>query len=119
MSFKNNLLLSEGTYDSYTILSKYFDMIANELLKRHSKKDYVGFTFDVDRMSGTWMWNSENNQVYATLGWEMQDELPIDVDEGDISINSKICKVSKLTFNLKKDISMYFKAILPILNKLK
>jgi len=114
------ILVQGASYNANDIVEKYLDKIAKEA----SSKKISGFSFDMDKIAGTWYWYKKDSpyQIYATLGWEGQDELPLslsNVDSGDpiADEDDKTCKVSALTFDLKKDVSVYLKAVAKFIKK--
>ena len=119
--FKKHMM-SENRYDAFMMVNKYLTLLEQYLQKTYSKKEHNGFVYDLDRMSGTWSWiNKNDTQVMATLGWDDQNDIPITVmDSSGNELYTGTIKsfgVDKLTFNVKKDITNYLKAIAPILKK--
>ena len=75
-----------------------------------------GWTFSIQRMTGTWEWNHPKfeDAIYATWGWEGKNEIPIETSDGESfkSIKLKL-KVSEPEDekNLKRDAKKYIDAM--------
>ena len=87
-------------YDSK--IAKYSDELGEYI--RIMKPKIAGLKFDVERMTGNWVWEDNEIGIYATWGWEGKKEVPIEPDDGG-------GVVKKLrynpTFDMKKDATWY------------
>ena len=63
-----------------------------------------GFKFDVEYMTGSWLWEKGDIAIYATWGWEGKKEVPI--EDGDTGDRLKTLKYNS-TGDLKKDAKWY------------
>ena len=111
-------------YDPILIVDKYIDKMLVEVEKRHTYKPINGFLFSIQMMSGTWEWynKSSDTVIMATVGWELYDNLPIDINIDDSDEHVYITgnfKISDLTFDLKKDVDKYIKELTPYFKKYK
>ena len=105
-----------------TLLLEYDDKVANysdelgnyiTLLKPKVK----GWSFSIQRMTGTWEWNHPKfeDAVYATWGWEGKNEIPLESSDGDdlgkikLKLKPKESLESKL--DVKKDVKKYLDAM--------
>ena len=72
-----------------------------------------GWSFSIQRMTGTWEWNHPKfeDAVYATWGWEGKNEIPLESSDGDdlgkikLKLKPKESLESKL--DVKKDVKKY------------
>ena len=92
-------------------VANYSDELGNfiYLLKPKIK----GWSFSIQRMTGTWEWNHPKfeDAVYATWGWEGKNEIPLESSDGDdlgkikLKLKPKESLESKL--DVKKDVKKY------------
>ena len=69
------------------------------------KPRIAGFRWTEERMTGSWEWYNPriNIVVYATWGWEGKEQVPIEIEDGDVVKTLKY----KHTGDLKKDATWY------------
>ena len=92
-----------------TLLLEYDDKVAkySDELGTYIKalRPKIGkLKFDIERMTGSWIWEDREIGIYATLGWEGKKEVPIEPDDGAGTV--KTLKY-KPTFDMKKDSKWY------------
>ena len=75
------------------------------------KPRIAGLKFDVEYMTGSWLWEKGDIAIYATWGWEGKNEIPIETSDGEsfksikLKLNAKKSLESKL--DIKKDVKKY------------
>ena len=103
-------------------LTDYARTIIPQIPKKIGK-----WSFSEDKMSGTWEWSKSGpsapgrpTQVFATLFWDGEEILPIDVmdDDGNGIGNSPTTIQFKTTWSQKVDASKYVKIITKKLKEL-
>ena len=83
-------------------LQKYSDELGKYIMLM--KPRIAGFKFDVEYMSGSWLWEKGDIAIYATYGWEGKKSVPIeDGDTGDVLKTLRY----NYTGDLKKDAKWY------------
>tara|TARA_Y100000034_G_scaffold39009_1_gene47992 strand:- start:479 stop:886 length:408 start_codon:yes stop_codon:yes gene_type:complete len=94
------------------LLNEYNDKVADYSIKlgdyiEKKLRPKIGkLTFGVEHMTGSWYWEDRKSDflVYATLGWEGKNEVPIEVaDPHDVVKTLKY----NLSFDMKKDVKWY------------
>jgi len=80
-----------------------------------------GWRLGVESMSGSWAW--ENSKfpdcvIYATLGWEGEETIPIQVNDEDDNIVFKKTFKYKPTGNVITDSKVYLKTLKTYINKI-
>ena len=68
------------------------------------KPRIAGLKFDVEYMTGSWLWEKGDIAIYATWGWEGKKEVPI--EDGDTGDRLKVLKYNS-TGDLAKDAKWY------------
>tara|TARA_B100002019_G_scaffold9148_1_gene7216 strand:- start:404 stop:763 length:360 start_codon:yes stop_codon:yes gene_type:complete len=80
-----------------------------------------GWKLEVESMSGSWAWENPKYPdctIYATLGWEGEETIPIQVnDEDDNIVYTKTLKY-KPTGNVVTDSKVYLKTLKTYINKI-
>jgi len=88
-------------------------------------KPFVGkrigkWTFEYERMSGTFSFDKGDNSIYATPYYEGSNGVPVDFQDEDGDYKSLgLVKLPEITGDSKKDVGNYFKLITPYLMKMK
>lgn len=106
-------LLKESVDDSY------IDEFHSYLLKKYKSKKVDGWELSMDRMTGTFNWDSGKHIIYATPFWEGEEALPIDVLDGSGDDVYQTKKPFKPSYDIKKDETTYFKLLRPIFKSIK
>jgi len=107
--------MSENDYSPDELVDRYLGMIAARL--SNISEPIHGFVFTgVDHMVGSWEWFNEKSGVVilATIGYDLNDALPIAISNDDGELyegEDKDFKVSELTFNLSQDVASYLTAL--------
>ena len=85
-----------------------------EKLLIQKKVKIKGWELEVERMSGSWGWHNPKYPdyvIYATLGWDGEEVIPIQVNDPDgENVFMKTFKY-KLTGQLMTDLQVYLKTI--------
>ena len=94
---------------------KYKDTLEGYL--KQLRPSIKGWKFSVDYHSGAWEWSNRKfeDAVYATWGWEGQNEIPIETSDG-VEFKAVKLKLKPSTDTtdekqLKKDAMNYIKAM--------
>jgi hypothetical protein len=80
-----------------------------------------GWKLEVEGMSGSWGWHNKkypNCIIYATLGWEGAETIPIEVNDENGNIVFKKTFKYKPTGNVVTDSKIYLKTLKTYLNKI-
>ena len=80
-----------------------------------------GWKLEVEGMSGSWGWHNPkfgDVVIYATLGWEGEETIPIEVNDEDGNIVFKKTFKYKPTGNVVTDSKIYLKTLKTYLNKI-
>ena len=80
--------------DDYDDLEQYLDELAAYI--KVLKPTIAGLKFNIEPMSGSWVWENNKTGIYATLGWEGMKGVPIETEDGEV--------LKKLRYNPKYDL---------------
>jgi hypothetical protein len=103
------------------IIREEVDNVNLEKFLLQKRVNLMGWKLEVESMSGSWAWENPkfpDCTIYATLGWDGQEVIPIQVNDEDGNVVFSKTFKFKPTGNIVTDSKIYLKTLKTYINKI-